>query len=306
MRNQLLEVEPVNGALNGNGVQEFANTLRNAFTKVVSDILVKNDSSLVKHVYALNDALHILENSENEPTAELEALKVQIKEYLFIIQTYFKKNINVDFLERLEDQPYSMLILDSLKRTKATEEDLKARVLDEEATEEEVDAFEQTITFLQMKDLVENTEEGLALSEHAENLFDVYSSSKKLTNKFERVKRNQITSQNMRVNIQLLDRLEKVQHGFTVLEEVFNLVSGEIEKDELLEILSALEGEQAEVTVKQLEELQLITQFEDGLEDEEVVKVAITRTGIKVFETYKKSKQYTNKYEKIRRAASRS
>lgn len=275
---------------------DFILSLRELFRNVVVDIATKNEKHLTDYISVFHDILNGL--SKSEDTELVPTLRVQVKEYLFMIHTYFQNNIGLDLLERISECSYSTLILDAIRLKEMDYEELEEKVLGENPTEEETLEFNYSLELLENEDLIFDTdEETFVLTERAENLFHTYATNKKMTNKYERVKRQQSKGASQKVDVELLDRLEKVNHSFAVLETFYTFTNVDLSLEDVTEE-TILDKDELEVTLHKLEKLNLISVVNE--EDEEPTYMLLS-AGKNVFKVYKKSKQYTNKYEKLKR-----
>lgn len=261
------------------------------FEDIASSLATQNIAKITTYVQFLNVVSESLHSKRKDK--HLESLSTRVKEYLFILHIFINKNVNIQLLEQLEEEPFSMLVLESLKRSQQNYEQIKETVFGTEPTEEE-SLLRQTIDKLQEFSFIEIGEEGYKLAERGRELFSAYSKGKKMTNKYERVRRQQMSSRSVTVNIELLNKIERVQGAFRVLETYYNTNERELPFGTLIEELGEEEGVVLNALVI-LKKLHLIDTIE---EDNTFV---LLTSGENVFKTYQRSKRFTNKYEKLKR-----
>lgn len=263
------------------------------FSDVATSLAVQNTDKIVHYSQFLNMAASALHNQERNQ--EMEHLLLRINEYLFILHVFMTKNINIQMVEELEEVPYSMLVLESLKHAKMDYQRVKEGILGSEPSEEE-ETLRSTLNRLRDQLLIEEDSEGFVLADRGKELFSAYSKGKKMTNKYERVRRQQISSRNVTVNIELLEKIEKIKGAFHVLEAFYNSGEQELTTEYLLD---ELEEESSVVThaLEVLKKLYLVDMNENE------TTYIILSAGENVFKTYRKNKRFTNKFERLKRTA---
>lgn len=281
-------------------IASYKKALRQTMAELMGHILVKDVRKVKETRKVLRQTLDTLKQHDLYDTPEGREAEVMAREYLFVIKTYLKQDINPDFIETLDEMPYSMLILETVRDHRVKGDLLARQILKGVATEEQEAQYEDTFGRLIEEGMLVEEETGhLRLGKRAESLFQTYSATKSLTNKYERVRRTQFDAQPKGADVGLLGEIEGVEGGFVILE-LLSDHHGRMNNTSIQQGLQGrLVGERFHQTVSSLNQLSLVEC--EVLDGEPVLH--ITDRGKKVFETYKKSKQYTNKYEKVRRVA---
>lgn len=266
------------------------------FSDVATSLAVQNGEKVVHYSQFLNMAASVLNRQERNQ--DMDNLLLRINEYLFILHVFMTKNVNIQMVEQLEEVPYSMLVLEGLKHTRMDYQRVKEGILGTEPTEEE-EVLRSTLNRLQEQSFINEDENGFTLADRGKELFTAYSKGKKMTNKYERVRRQQISSRNVTINIELLEKIEKIKGAFHVLEAFYNSGERELSPEYLLE---ELEEEDAVVlhALEVLKKLYLVDMNEDE------TTYIILSAGENVFKTYRKNKRFTNKFERLKRGTGRT
>lgn len=170
-------------------IQNFKQALTKSLIQITSAFVSKDTRFLQEEIYSLSIAMQVLDSKMAENPEEIGVLKTKVLTYIEMINHYLRKDITVDFLEELKGKEYAMPILEVLRDYEIREGNLKSRILglDPVSTEEEV--YNETFQSLMAEGLVQEREGVLVLGETASRMFQVYSNFKKVTNKYESVKR---------------------------------------------------------------------------------------------------------------------
>lgn len=282
-------------------LEAYKKSLRREMRDVMGHILVKDVAKVKESRKTLRQTLDALKGFDLYGTPEVTELEVMAREYLFVIKTYLKQDINTDFVETLDELPFSMLILETVRDHYIKADLLARQVLRGVATDEQEASYTETFGRLLDEDLIVLEETGhLRLGKMGERLFKTYSATKSLTNKYERVRRTQVDAQPKGADVNLLGDIEVVEGGFAILDLLYHSEEGRLTNEQIqVGLNGTLVGGSFFSTLKSLNGLDLI----EGEVVGGVPLMVVTARGRKVFETYKKSKQYTNKYEKVRRVA---
>lgn len=276
--------------------EEALSGFQEVFADIATSLAVQNAEKVIHYSQFLNMTTSLL--NAKERSNQMETLLVRMNEYLFILHIFMSKNVNIQMVEQLEEVPYSMLVLEGLKYARMDYQRVKEVILGSEPSDEE-EVLRNTINRLREHLFIQETEEGFVLADRGKELFSAYSKGKKMTNKYERVRRQQISSRTVTINIELLERIEKIKGAFHVLEAFHN--SGE--KELTLQYLTEELEEETIVISHALEVLKKL--YLVDMNESETTYIILT-AGENVFKTYRKSKKFTNKFERLRRGLTRT
>ena len=175
-------------------IQNFKQALTKSLIQIASAFVSKDTRFLQEEIYSLSIAMQVLDSKMAENPEEIGVLKTKVLTYIEMINHYLRKDITVDFLEELKGKEYAMPILEVLRDYEIREGNLKSRILglDPVSTDEEV--YNETFQYLTAEGLVQEKEGVLILGETASRMFEVYSNFKRVTNKYESVKRAHSTA----------------------------------------------------------------------------------------------------------------
>ena len=283
-------------------IGEIKGLVRELSESVVRSIVQRNYEGLAIRVSTVERLKQEVESRIGSVSAEKEdllELKGRLNQLTSMVDTFFKQDITTSKMESLNDIRHSYSILDIVRRgrdsrvEKETLQDKLAEQEGSELTEEELDGYLFALDRLSM---VEVNEGSVSLTETGENLFSIYTANKKFTNKYERIKRKTQRQRRIKVDAELLEKVENIENGFNILNIMYNYSDEELEVEEIADMIN-LEDEEVKAVLDRMTLLKLV----EEMEADETNTFTITKYGVKIFTLYKESKRYTNKYEKIKR-----
>lgn len=283
-------------------IGEIKGLVRELSESVVRSIVQRNYEGLairVSNVERLKQEVESRIGSVSAEKEDLLELKGRLNQLTSMVDTFFKQDITTSKMESLNDIRHSYSILDIVRRgrdSRVEKETLQDKLAEQEGielTEEELDGYLFALDRLSM---VEVNEGSVSLTETGENLFSIYTANKKFTNKYERIKRKTQRQRRIKVDAELLEKVENIENGFNILNIMYNYSDEELEVEEIAGMIN-LEDEEAKAVLDRMTLLKLV----EEMEADETNTFTITKYGIKIFTLYKESKRYTNKYEKIKR-----
>ena len=283
-------------------IGEIKGLVRELSESVVRSIVQRNYEGLairVSNVERLKQEVESRIGSVSAEKEDLLELKGRLNQLTSMVDTFFKQDITTSKMESLNDIRHSYSILDIVRRgrdSRVEKETLQDKLAEQEGielTEEELDGYLFALDRLSM---VEVNEGSVSLTETGENLFSIYTANKKFTNKYERIKRKTQRQRRIKVDAELLEKVENIENGFNILNIMYNYSDEELEVEEIAGMIN-LEDEEVKAVLDRMTLLKLV----EEMEADETNTFTITKYGIKIFTLYKESKRYTNKYEKIKR-----
>ena len=283
-------------------IGEIKGLVRELSESVVRSIVQRNYEGLAIRVSTVERLKQEVESRIGSVSAEKEdllELKGRLNQLTSMVDTFFKQDITTSKMESLNDIRHSYSILDIVRRgrdSRVEKETLQDKLAEQEGielTEEELDGYLFALDRLSM---VEVNEGSVSLTETGENLFSIYTANKKFTNKYERIKRKTQRQRRIKVDAELLEKVENIENGFNILNIMYNYSDEELEVEEIADMIN-LEDEEVKAVLDRMTLLKLV----EEMEADETNTFTITKYGIKIFTLYKESKRYTNKYEKIKR-----
>ena len=281
---------------------EIKGLVRELSESVVRSIVQRNYEGLAIRVSTVERLKQEVESRIGSVSAEKEdllELKGRLNQLTSMVDTFFKQDITTSKMESLNDIRHSYSILDIVRRgrdSRVEKETLQDKLAEQEGielTEEELDGYLFALDRLSM---VEVNEGSVSLTETGENLFSIYTANKKFTNKYERIKRKTQRQRRIKVDAELLEKVENIENGFNILNIMYNYSDEELEVEEIAGMIN-LEDEEVKAVLDRMTLLKLV----EEMEADETNTFTITKYGVKIFTLYKESKRYTNKYEKIKR-----
>lgn len=283
-------------------IGEIKGLVRELSESVVRSIVQRNYEGLAIRVSTVERLKQEVESRIGSVSAEKEdllELKGRLNQLTSMVDTFFKQDITTSKMESLNDIRHSYSILDIVRRgrdSRVEKETLQDKLAEQEGielTEEELDGYLFALDRLSM---VEVNEGSVSLTETGENLFSIYTANKKFTNKYERIKRKTQRQRWIKVDAELLEKVENIENGFNILNIMYNYSDEELEVEEIADMIN-LEDEEVKAVLDRMTLLKLV----EEMEADETNTFTITKYGVKIFTLYKESKRYTNKYEKIKR-----
>jgi hypothetical protein len=283
-------------------IGEIKGLVRELSESVVRSIVQRNYEGLAIRVSTVERLKQEVESRIGSVSAEKEdllELKGRLNQLTSMVDTFFKQDITTSKMESLNDIRHSYSILDIVRRgrdSRVEKETLQDKLAEQEGielTEEELDGYLFALDRLSM---IEVNEGSVSLTETGENLFSIYTANKKFTNKYERIKRKTQRQRRIKVDAELLEKVENIENGFNILNIMYNYSDEELEVEEIAGMIN-LEDEEVKAVLDRMTLLKLV----EEMEADETNTFTITKYGIKIFTLYKESKRYTNKYEKIKR-----
>lgn len=283
-------------------IGEIKGLVRELSESVVRSIVQRNYEGLAIRVSTVERLKQEVESRIGSVSAEKEdllELKGRLNQLTSMVDTFFKQDITTSKMESLNDIRHSYSILDIVRRgrdSRVEKETLQDKLAEQEGielTEEELDGYLFALDRLSM---VEVNEGSVSLTETGENLFSIYTANKKFTNKYERIKRKTQRQRRIKVDAELLEKVENIENGFNILNIMYNYSDEELEVEEIAGMIN-LEDEEVKAVLDRMTLLKLV----EEMEADETNTFTITKYGVKIFTLYKESKRYTNKYEKIKR-----
>lgn len=283
-------------------IGEIKGLVRELSESVVRSIVQRNYEGLAIRVSTVERLKQEVESRIGSVSAEKEdllELKGRLNQLTSMVDTFFKQDITTSKMESLNDIRHSYSILDIVRRgrdSRVEKETLQDKLAEQEGielTEEELDGYLFALDRLSM---VEVNEGSVSLTETGENLFSIYTANKKFTNKYERIKRKTQRQRRIKVDAELLEKVENIENGFNILNIMYNYSDEELEVEEIADMIN-LEDEEVKAVLDRMTLLKLV----EEMEADETNTFTITKYGVKIFTLYKESKRYTNKYEKIKR-----
>lgn len=292
---------------NYEGVENYINKVSEELVKSIIRRNYDNIANIRLTVEALKgklivakQSLEFLKDGEDKDMFAVINLLGRINECSLIVETFAREDILYSTLEELEDIEYSYLFLNKVKESpemKISVEDLSEKIREENPTKVDENMIEYAIYKLDDLGLTRVEDEVISLTEKGKSMFDIYSANKKYTNKYEKIRRKTSYQQRIKVDYELLDKMERIPNGFNLLQVMYDH-SNEIMPVPRIADFITLEEEEIKNILDRLVHLRLVkvTQVEDGVE-----YFSISKYGKNIFTLYREDKRYTNKYESIQR-----
>lgn len=287
------------------------NTLQHSTIAGLGIILEEVQAKLVKSVVKKDSELLIKSQIEMAGVAEeierrsatcdqltllkLTQLKAVADTLKGLIAEFASTEVFANSIEKLSEVKHSLCILQVL-RNSYNGLDLEDLIEVCISTNEDIEEDTVLNSCGQLEDLgfIGYSEENLyILSEKGNNLFETYGAYKQYTNRYERLKRVQNDTVSNSVNAELLEKIGSIDKGFALLENLKNHPALADNAIDLADVLASNVEYIEEVLAKLIAFGLVLDKGDDCYK--------ISKKGVNVFTLYKKSKQYTNKYEVVRR-----